>query len=427
MAATVTFTPEQEARLRGTESQAKLAAEFGCSTMPIRNWRRRNNVAAQPAGRPPAGGPLGTPGISSHDGEHTVTSPPLEGGLQTRDAEGYLRERWGFPADRWICVSAVGNEWQGQKAGGESVTFAQVKGSFRPVADIAAILPAPGACKPQTRKVGRLRGISSHKIVVLSDHQAPYTDDALHAATLAMIENVEPARVAHIGDLCDYTNISKHRDHATIKAAVDECTQAGVDILADLRRAAPNAQIEILEGNHDVRPLTELLGRAERMAGIRSGDLYDGKGREDILSLRRLWRLDDLGIELVTDERGWQHAELDLVPGPTGLAAVHGWLTGPTVAGNTLNKVGRSVILGHTHRPEHVFRWSQQLKVEQQAVVVGCQCAVRGVKSFPTFVARDNWLQGPAVVTVHRDGEFVIERARWNGDSLFVGADRYSA
>lgn len=419
------FTRSQIARMRSGVSHAQLAREFGMSDMPIRRWRQR--AGWTPAERGPRvevltpRGPLGTPGITQRDGEHTVTSPPLEGGLQTRDAEGYLRERWGFAADKWICVSCIGNEWQGPRAGGETVTYAQVKGSFRPLNDIAALIPAPAVLDRVRYEPApaEFEG-DDHIVVVLGDHQAPYIDDALHAATLAMIEALEPERIGHIGDLCDYTNISKHRDHAVIKAAVDECTQAGVDILHDLRRAAPDAQIQILEGNHDVRPLTELLGRAERMAGIRAGDLHDGAGREEIVSLRRLWRLDDLGVELVSDPRGWSHAELEIVPGPRGLVAVHGWLTGANVAKRTLEKVGRSVLLGHTHGPEHVFQWSPQLQCEQQAMVIGCQCEVRGGKSFPTFVERDGWLQGPAVVTVHADGEFDLVRARWNGESLFL-------
>lgn len=40
------FTPEQVKRLMGPESQLALAQAFGCSTMPIRNWRRRNGYVA---------------------------------------------------------------------------------------------------------------------------------------------------------------------------------------------------------------------------------------------------------------------------------------------------------------------------------------------------------------------------------------------
>ncbi len=421
------YTDVQLDMLRSPRLSHVDAADLvGTSEASVRRWRRANGVASavRPAAAPAA--PLGKAGVTTTDGVSTATSEVLEGGLQTHDAEGYLRERWGFAAEKWLCVSAVGNEWQGQRAGGEVVTFAQVKGSFRPIHDITALIPAPAEFRPlpPIKRVKHHAG--GYTCLVLSDHQAPYHDEALHAATLALIKDVRPGRIAHIGDLCDYTNISKHRDHAVVRADVDDCTQAGVDILRSLRDAAPDARIQILAGNHDIRPLSELLLRAERMAGIRAGDLYDGKGREDILSLRRLWRLDDLGIELAEDPRGWEHAELCLVPGVRGLVAAHGWLTGANVAARTLEKVGRSVIIGHTHRPEHVFKWSQQLQCEQQAVVVGAQCEVRGGKNFPTFVARDGWLQGPALVTVYGPEEFAIERCRWSGDSLYASGMAYT-
>lgn len=412
------FTPEQLGRMLGPESNKKLAQEFGCSDMPIRRWRSRHG--ADGAGK-----------ASMHMSNGVATASVLAeaGALQSvDDAEAYLRKRWGLPADKWLVLSITPNEWQGPIAGGGSTTFAQVKGTFRKLQDFVDVLPAPAAWKgPQVRRRGPARKTGTvRQIVVLYDHQAPYINDALHAATLNMIRSLKPAELAHGGDLADYTNISKHKDHALIKADVDECTQAATDILADLRAAAPEARFRILEGNHDIRPLSELLLRAERMAGIRAGDLHDGKGRETLVSTRKLWRLDELDIELVDDPRGWQHAELELVPGPTGLVMIHGHLTGANVAARTLEDVGRSVLLGHTHRPEHVFHWNKSLRVEQQAMVVGCQCAVRGDKGFPTFVARDKWLQGPAIVTVHADGQFCLERVRWTGESLVLGSRRWT-
>lgn len=421
------FTPEQELRMMGPESNAALAREFGCTDMPIRRYRARHGRSAQPAAAVTEAGTMTT-----KDGVTTASSGAVQGGLETiGDVEAYLRKRWGLAADVWAVLSVTVNEWQGPIAGGGSATFAQAKGSFVKRQDIAALLPAPAAWsgpRYPARKRGLVRKTAAmRRIVALYDHQAPYINDALHRATLAMIRDLKPDELAHGGDLADYTNISKHKDHAYIKADVDECTQAATDILASLRAAAPDARFRLLEGNHDIRPLSEMLLRCERMANIRGGDLHDGKGRDELITTRKLWRLDELGIELVADQRGWQHAELELVPGPAGLVMIHGHLTGRNVAARTLEDVGRSVILGHTHRPEHVFHWNKSLRVEQQAMVAGCQCAVRGDKGFPTFVARDKWLQGPVVVTVHADGQFVLERVRWTGDSLVLGSKRWSS
>lgn len=428
-------TDEQTAALSDVaRTHTELAAEYGVSEATIRRAREARRLGRKEAARvldapPHGGGPLGTPGVTKDaDGVTTATSKPLQGVV---DAEAYLRERWNFPADRWHCMSAIGNEWQGGDGEGGTTTYCQVKGSFRPIADIRAIVPEAASWTGPRFPLGA-RGAYGPaglcQIVVVGDDQAPYQDEALHAATCAMLRDIQPAKVAHIGDLCDYTNISKHKDHAVTKAEVDDCTQAGVDILVAMREAAPDAEFQILAGNHDIRPLAELLLRAERMANIHCARLPGETERERVLDLRKLWRLDDLGIEYVEDDRGWEHAEIDLIPGPRGLAAVHGNLTGRNVAMRTLEKVGRSVIMGHTHQPESVYSWNRTIGFEMRAMVIGAQCEVRGGggKSFPTFAARDGWAQGGALVTVHPDGEWHAERMRWTGDALLVGRDRYT-
>lgn len=431
----IEFTAYQEARIDGPESHTILAAEFGCSAMPIR--RRRQEIGWKPASRAleaPVKGALGTPGLTTgEDGLVTATSEPLRGGLaDVLDAEAYLRERWNLPANEWIVSPAVTvNEWEANVGGGILATLGQVKGSFRKVTDLADVLPRPAIWqgpRMHPRFTVASSAAGTHQIVVTSDHQAPYHDEAKHAAMCAMLRTLCPARIAYIGDLCDYTNISKHADHAVVKAAVDECTDAGVAILEDMREAAPDARFEILAGNHDIRPFSELLLHAERMAGIRSGNLRTSPGRA-LLSFRDLWRLDELGIELVEDPRGWQHAELELIPGERGLVAWHGYLTGDNVASKSLAQRGVSSIVGHTHRIEHVFKWSKELRCIQQAAVCGASCEARGGgdKSFPTFAPHDRWTQGDVVVTVHPDGEFAIQHALWNGSSLTLGAQRWSA
>ncbi len=420
-----------DAALRSIRSNVQLARDLGVSEATIRRWRGTLGVST-PKPPPPVKAPLGPEGrLDAHDGSVTLTSPPLPDGLSTRDAESYLRSRWGFGPE-WVVLSCTGNEWQSGDGEGGVRTYTQVKGSFRKSTDIAAVLPRPAVWKGPT-VTGQYgdRTCSSGgtwQCVVVADHQAPYHDEALVAATRNMVAELQPAEIAHIGDLCDYTNISAHKDHAVVAAAVNECTDSGVQILTNLRTAAPHARIRIAPGNHDVRPFKYLLAEAGRMAGVRTGNLPSSPGSL-LLDFRTLWRLDELGIEIVDDPRGWEHAEIEIIPGPKGLVAVHGYRTGSNVAERMLEDVGRSVLVGHIHRPEHVFRWSKQLNCEQQAMVVGCSCEVRGggAKSFPAFAPNDRWLQGAAVVTVHPDGEFSLERARWNGKRLYCGGRSWSA
>ncbi len=60
MPAAIEFSVAQIKALSDTSrSQTSLAAEFGCSTMPIRNWRRKHGiVSTAPVGRPRSSAPL---------------------------------------------------------------------------------------------------------------------------------------------------------------------------------------------------------------------------------------------------------------------------------------------------------------------------------------------------------------------------------
>jgi hypothetical protein len=152
------------------------------------------------------------------------------------------------------------------------------------------------------------------------------------------------------------------------------------------------------------------------MYGIKPASI---NGAEEIpsLSLRRLLHLDALGIELVEDPRGWMHAEVELIPGLAGLVVRHGWITGANTAGRSLAKRGRSMIVGHTHSREHAFDWDPSAGLERQAVVAGTMSLVRDQR-FPHFAPCDSWLQGFVTVTRWPDGQFVIDHARWDGETL---------
>lgn len=424
--------------LRSERSHTRIAELVGRSEMTVRRARVRLDIApsAKTPAQPQVSGAEKTGLTVDHsEGAATIVGKPSDSDDTSEDRVNELIQENGLDPAEWAVVSVTLNKWDALCAAVDGVnatkTMRQVKVSLRSIVDIMAVLPAPAAWTgpkftPARSRHPFARVSSTWQIVVTADDQAPYHNEPLHIATCMALRELQPRKVAHLGDLCDYTNISKHADHALIKADVDTCTQAGVDILVGEREAAPDAEFQILAGNHDIRPLTELLNRAERMADIHCAKLPGETMRERVLDLRKLWRLDDLGIEYVENARGWMHGELDLVPGPRGLAAVHGDRTGKNVALNTLESVGRSVLMGHTHRPESVYQWNPTIGFEMRAMVIGAQCAVRGDKGFPTFATRDKWLQGGALVTVHSDGEWTAERMRWNGESLFTHGHRWT-
>src|SRR5262249_6869317 len=142
--------------------------------------------------------------------------------------------------------------------------------------------------------------------VIESDHHVPYHNAALDAAATKMVADLQPSYWGSLGDTGDYPTISRHADHPSQMAAVQECVDGTYALLRRRREACLSMTMQMLKGNHDWRLESELLLRAERMYGIRpAGD------DTPALSLRRLLHLDALGVELVEHPLGWEHAELD--------------------------------------------------------------------------------------------------------------------
>jgi hypothetical protein len=405
--------------VRSAGSIRKAAGQLGVDERTVRRWLTHYDRLCLPSRPENEVGSVRVEGDTA-----TITEPPTPR-PKLGDIGKLIRER-GLDPDEWVVVSTTLNEWDGPVKGGGTQRLKQWKVTLRRAPHL--ILASPAVHVPKVAQRARrlnVRAEMPEVIVVEGDHQVPYHDPKLHEVSLSALEylNAYHNLTEHIflGDTGDFPTISKHADHPAASAKVNDVIQGVYELLREKREAAPNARARKLKGNHDWRVEGELLLRAERMYGIKPASI---NGEEEIpsLSLRRLLHLDALGIELVEDPRGWQHAEVELVPGLAGLVVRHGWLTGANTAGRSLGKRGRSMIVGHTHGREHTFQWDASAEVERQAVVAGTMSCARGQGSpterFPHFAVCDDWLQGFVTVTRWPDGQFVIEHARWDGETL---------
>lgn len=347
--------------------------------------------------------------------EAELTAPAT---TTANEVDVLIRENGLDPAE-WVIISTTLNKWDGPVKGGGTQPLRQVKVTLRRKPE--HLFPTPVAHAPALAKRAKVKRDrkAPRLIVVEGDHQAPYFDPELDAAATQLVADLQPDEHVFLGDGADLPTISRHPDHPAAMATVRECLEAYYGILRRRSDAAPNARRRKLKGNHDWRLESELLGRAERMYGLAP------VGEEvPSLSLRRLLHLDRLGIELVEDPRGWEHGEVELVPGAHGLVVRHGWLTGANTAERSLKKRGRSLIVGHGHSREHAFVWDPSAEVERQAAMVGTMSLARS-RRFPHFAVCDTWLQGLLTVTVWPDGDFQIEHARWDGNALRWRDRRY--
>jgi UDP-2,3-diacylglucosamine pyrophosphatase LpxH len=365
------------------------------------------------------------PGATVKGDTATVVSGP---DIDLGDVDGLIRSRGLDPAD-WEVVSATLNEWDGPVAGGGTQMLRQLKVSLKRRQPLHWLFPAVDV-EPRVRTVHADRYASRdperpQTIVLLPDPHCPYEDRELDARVESMIYGLEPDRITILGDVCDFSSVSRHRDNPAWFASAQENIQAAFQWLAGKRDASSGCPIDWIEGNHDARLRYELLQRAERVYGLRPADIPGQEGGPDALSLEHLCHLDRLGIDFVgppLDGDEYHHAAIDLA---AGLHARHGFITGANSPAKTLERVGMNVVLGHTHRHDRhtkaVYRGSRHV-----GNITAWECGTLArVEGGMGYASNPNWHQGLAVATVFADGEVDVELVPYLDGALRFRGRRY--
>jgi predicted phosphodiesterase len=366
--------------------------------------------------------------ISGDEGELTSSARQ---GTSMDDPDTMLRER-GLDPEEWVIDSATINEWDGPSAEEGMVTYHQAKLNLRRKHPEQQLLAArsDGWVAPP-RKKAATKG--AQLIVVAGDQQAPFHDENLHYLFCGWLEENEPDEVTFLGDTVDYPEISRHRLDPENTATVNECTQSGYDLLRGVRRAAPNARIRKLAGNHDERLRNILLDKPsmQPLYGAKQADSPEEKGAV-ALGLPFLLRLDELDIEYVEPEGSYDLAQINL---SHKLAVRHGWIArqGSGVSAlATLEHLGYSVIVGHTHRQSIIYKTTHDIDgalTTLTAAEAGCMCRVNQTpvkgRKWPNFTPLPDWQQGFTTVTVHPNGFFRIENATYVNDALLWRDQQY--
>lgn len=174
------------------------------------------------------------------------------------------------------------------------------------------------------------------RILILPDTHYPIHDKRLWKATLEIVQDYQPDSIIHIGDLMDYPQPSRWTKGTKEEfegSVFEESDRAIREIIEPLRRVY-TGPIGVHEGNHDARPRLYMEKYAPALAG-------------DHFNFENLLRFDDFGITRLPDFN-------NVAP---GWISTHGHLGGIRLnqkpgmtALNAAIRVGKSIIMGHTHR-----------------------------------------------------------------------------
>lgn len=243
----------------------------------------------------------------------------------------------------------------------------------------------------------------------------PIHDEAALAVALAIVKAEKPDVVVLVGDNMDACEFGKYR----YSPAFQRTTQATIDRLAllcaQLRAAAPTAEIVWLAGNHEERLPNYLLDNAAAAYGLRKGGIPDGW---PVMSVPYLCRFDEYDITYLPGYPAssyWINERLRVIHGDrvaSGGSTAHKYLAGEKT----------SVIYGHVHRRE----WAERTRTDYHgprtilAASPGCLARTDGVVPSTKggtdldgrpLTRHEDWQQGCGIVRFEPgDGRFVYEQ-----------------
>lgn len=413
--------------IQAGDTNATIARRHDTSPSAVRRFRKRHG--------------LQVPGVErayTHvDGDKAEAQTPVEQGPPILDdPDKMLRDRGLNPEDWYIDAITV-NEWDGPQGGGSKITYYQAKFTAkRKRPEIQIVAPRTDGWKRLVRPIRTGAKSERQLIVVIGDQQAPFHDRDLHRLFVEWLSANQPDRGISLGDSVDFPDISRHQLDPENTATVNECLQSGYDMFRDYVDASHVTAWQKLYGNHDERLRNLILDKPKNNAlyGIKRPDTAEAKG-EEVLELSHLMRLDELAIELVLP-----HGKYDLGQIKLGekLAVRHGWLARKGSGASalaTLEHLGYSVIVGHTHRQSVVHETKHEIDGKLRTITgveTGCMCRVDQTpddddgRIWPNYTPAPDWQQGFATVEIWNDGYFNIDTAKYVNGALMWRDQRYT-
>ena len=224
------------------------------------------------------------------------------------------------------------------------------------------------------------------KLVVAGDFHVPYHDPVLLDLFLEFLTDFQPDILVINGDFLDCFAISrfdKVPHHDSLKNEIE----IGKVILTRIRKAIPDAEIYMVEGNHEFRLRQYLIKNAQ--------ELYELSP-----TLADYLKLEEFGVEWVgtkataskwidTYKRFGQ-----LYVGHWDRVNKHSAMT----AKNLVTDKGVSLVQNHCHRiGQYNFRREDDIQIV--GIEAGCMCDLN-----PNYTSKPNWQQGFVVAYLDQDG-----------------------
>ncbi len=250
------------------------------------------------------------------------------------------------------------------------------------------IQPAePVTIAPQPAWVAPIRRDPAYKLAMkCADHQIGFRvlddgsfetfhDPRAMALFVEVCRLYQPDKIQVLGDFLDLPSQSRWAQEAGFARTTQMSLNTAYAWLAALREACPDADIIIIEGNHDKRMQVFIETNALAAFGLRRA----GMPKEwPVMSLPNLLRLEELGIRYVDAYPAATDWDNDTTRNIHGTKAKS---NGSTTAQYVLETPHLSTWAGHTHRAEvtyHTHIGPRGEAIESYSANPGCMCRTDG-------------------------------------------------
>lgn len=265
----------------------------------------------------------------------------------------------------------------------------------------------------------------------------PFHDDAAMDVavqiTAALQHDGGVDQVVNLGDFLDLPAQGKYEQESAFATTTQQAIDRGSMFIGSQRAAAPDAQLVILEGNHDRRMQKFITMNALSSFGLKRANAPESW---PVMSLPYLLRLDEMDVRYIDAYPAgmwWINDKLRAIHGDKVRS------NGSTAAAWTNDMPHISTVFGHIHRQEIQSKttFDRSGRIKSMAISPGCLCRIDGaVPSMKGSTGIDgrpatyfeNWQQGIAVIMYRPDGAFHVELVHIDdGETMFRGQKFTSA
>ena len=247
----------------------------------------------------------------------------------------------------------------------------------------------------------------------------PFHDEAaidVHFQILAYLEEQYGVdEIVHLGDYLDLPTMGKYAQEEMFAHTVQPALDYGHELLAKQRATCPDANIVMLEGNHDCRMQRYVIANAMASRGIKRASATP----EDwpVLSIPYLLRLDELKVKYIG---AYPAGEYWIT---RTLRAIHGTIArsnGSTASAHANKNPHISTVFGHSHRQELQYKTVADAEgpIRSVSASPGCLCRIDG--AVPSYGAGlndhgrpvkhwEDWQQGIMIGWIREDEQFTLQ------------------